>query len=109
MTLYRGASFILTIAVTDPAGDPVDLTGATARAEIRTRAAKASSLILDLAPSITDAAGGIITINVPAATTAVLEPQTGKWDLLVETSGGDTLLIVPTEEINISALATEPA
>lgn len=108
MTIYRGASFILTITVQDADGFPVDLTGATVRAQVHTRAAKSSAMILDLAPAITDAVNGVITINRSAAVTAVLEPQSGVWDLMVTTAAGDTLLIVPTEEITISALATPP-
>lgn len=105
MTIYRGASFKLTILVKDPAGDPIDLTGGTALAEVRKRAAVSSTLILDLAPTITSPTAGEITINVPPATTATLEPQTAKWDLLV-TLGTDTLVIVPTEDITIAPLAT---
>lgn len=108
MTIYRGASFILSITVQDSDGNPVDLTGATARAEVRSRAAKSATLILDLAPAITNAAGGVITINVSGDDTAALEPGAGKWDLVVETAGGDTLLVVPTEDITIEALATAP-
>lgn len=108
MTIYRGASFILTITVQDANGDPVDLTGATARAEVRKRAAVSSTLILNLAPTITNAAGGVIAINVSGDVTAALEPGSGKWDLVVETAGGDTLVIVPTEDITIEALATAP-
>lgn len=109
MTIYRGASFILTINVRDTDGNPVDLTGATARAEVRRRAAVSSALVLDLAPAITDQAGGIITINIPGATTAALEPGTGKWDLLVDMPGGDTLVLVPPSDITIEATATGAA
>ena len=109
MTIKRGVSFILTITVRDANEDPIDLTGATARAEVRSRAAKAATLILDLAPTISDATGGVISINVPPAQTADLEPGVGKWDLLLDMPGGDTLEVIPTEDITIAATATEPA
>lgn len=108
-TIYRGASFILGVVVKDSNGDPYDLTGATARAEVRRRAAPTAELVLDLEPTITLAPGGVISINVSAAATAGLEPQTAKWDLIVDTAGGDSLVIVPPEDIVIAPLATAPA
>jgi len=108
MTIKRGVSFILTITVRDANGDPVDLTGATPRSQVRSRAAKAATLILDLAPTISDPTGGVISINRPASETAALEPGAGKWDLLVDMPSGDTLEVVPTEDITIVATATEP-
>lgn len=109
LTIYRGASFLLTTTVKDEAGAAIDLTGATVRAEIRTRAAVSATLLLDLAPTISDGPGGVITINISPAATAALSPQVAKWDMVADMPGGDALVIVPTDDIQILPLATAPA
>jgi hypothetical protein len=70
--------------------NPVDLTGITTEAVVR-RTNK-TEVLLDLNPSITNAAGGEITIPaIPSATTALIE-FTGdfNWDLvLVDNASGE--------------------
>lgn len=67
-------------AVTD---SPTDLTDYTPAAEVKTRID--GNLLIDLNPSITDAANGEITIpSIPSATTEVLtKTGTFTWDLVL--------------------------
>jgi len=80
-------TFKLVVLVTDSAGDPVPLTGgASVYAEIGDIVTGIE--YLDLEPTITDAAGGEITISKE-----VNEPTVGEnwvWDLLVTYSDGTT-------------------
>lgn len=105
MTIYRGITFKLVILVKDAAGAAIDLTGASARAQVRKRAAVSSALILDLQPSVTNPTAGEITISRPPAETAALAPQVGKWDLLVDMDD-ETIVVIPTADIEIMSLAT---
>lgn len=87
-TLTIGSTFgPITFTGKDANGDPADLTGYTAYAEVRT--SSGSTVIIDLSPEITDELGGEITI--PAITdeaTAGLTAGKYQWDMLLEDSSG---------------------
>jgi hypothetical protein len=58
-------------------GDPVDLTGRTARMEVRTKP-DATSVVLTATPYITlGAEAGTISISIPANVLAGIRPRTG--------------------------------
>ena len=61
-------------------GTVVDLTGFTVAAQVRDRN---GTLVLDLAPSITDAAGGQIAISLASTVTAGLAAGRYFWDLVI--------------------------
>ena len=87
----QGANWKLTITWRDSADALVNLTGYSARAEVRS--ASDSSLLLaasTVAGTITlGGAAGTIAINVPAATTGALTAQTAKWDLELTSGSGE--------------------
>ena len=71
----------IVVTVTDSAGDPFDLAGSTVAAKIKDTD---GTVILDLAPAITDEAGGIITITITDEQTVGLAPAVNlAWDLIL--------------------------
>ena len=93
------------VTCTDDAGDPFDITGATVSSKIKS---KAGVLILDLAPVITDATGGLITITVTDEQTAGLTYDTNgaKWDLILELSNGEILPPIVAGDVTITNTIT---
>lgn len=88
--IFQGATWTWQVEMTNPNDTVMNLTGYSVRGQLR-RTYDASTIELDLTSgsmiTISDAPNGVISINVPAATTAVL---TGayKWDVeLVSGSG----------------------
>ncbi|MGW0486215.1 hypothetical protein [Nonomuraea sp. NPDC003214] len=87
--------FILTQGVDK---EPIDLTGAQVRAQIRTNHSAAAPLLHDLAAAghltITDAAAGIATMLIPGAVSAAWEWRVGVWDLELVDAGGRPLRLL---------------
>ena len=69
----------------DSACDPVDLTGWSVWAEVRT--SPAGPVVVNLSPSITNAAGGEITISATDNVTATWKEGSYKWDLVLQDTG----------------------
>ena len=83
----QGATFKPVLTWKDSAGAAINLTGYTARMQVRSQ--ETNDLILDCAAYI--ALGGVagtITFSVPAAITAALAAGKYKYDLELESSGG---------------------
>lgn len=89
--IEQGATFYQQIVWKDSAGDPIDLTGYTARMQLR-KTVKATDVILSLTTEngrITlGGAEGTITLEVDAEDTADLTEFCGVYDLEVEASDG---------------------
>ena len=89
--IEQGADFFLDLTYKDDTGAPVDLTGYSARMQIREEISSPTALV-----SISSASGeitlggitGTISIHIPATTTAALSFNTGKYDLELEDSAG---------------------
>lgn len=78
-------------------GTPVNLTGATARMEVRKKASD-SSVVLTATPFITlGGTAGTVDLNIPASTLAGIAPRTGQssyvFDLEIVTGGTVTALL----------------
>ncbi len=93
LSIEAGATFRRRLRWTAGAiGTPIDLTGCTARMQLR--AAVASPTVL---ANLTSENGGIalggiagpIDLHIPAATTAALEITAGVWDLELVAPDGD--------------------
>ena len=88
-TISRGAACEpLVITIKDKTlQTPIDFTGYRAFAYIKH--APTEDLILDLAPNVTNAAGGEITIPaISPAVTSTIPAGSYKWDLVLESSTG---------------------
>ncbi len=98
LTIYQGATFRrklkLEIAPIPPetVGTPVDLTGATARMQVRLNAAS-DDVLLELNDSngrlvITDEQSGELTMEISATDTAALDFTQGVYDMEIEYANG---------------------
>lgn len=91
LKIYQGATFSRTVAITDGAGDPVDLTGATARMQVR-QSIDDDSVLLELTTEngriSHDGVGGVLTLVVDDEDTALLSFSNAVYDLEVEYVNG---------------------
>jgi hypothetical protein len=89
---YSGGTLSLSFTCKDNEGDPVDLTGYSARAEVRPTISS-EEVTLDLAPTIPTPANGVISINIPDEVTATIEPGSYVWGLVLVTPTGGVIPI----------------
>jgi hypothetical protein len=92
LEIKQGATLSLVATWKDSAGTAIDLTGYTARAQVRATY-DSSSTILSLTSGAGDislgGAAGTVTITVSATVTAALTaPWAGVWDLELASGGG---------------------
>lgn len=90
VTIEQGATWLLTVTWNDSNGDPVNLTGYTAVATVKTTYGGTALITASsTGGTITlGGAAGTIAINVPYATTGAVSAQTGVWDLELTSGGG---------------------
>lgn len=84
ITIEQGATFSLVVTWEDSAGSAVDLTGRTARMQIRDRVAATDTLIeltTENGRIALGGAAGTITLTITAADTAALDFRSGVYDL----------------------------
>ena len=80
---YTGATFSASFTCKDSAGAVVNLTGYTARAQLRP-SVSSDELTLNLAPTIPSPATGIINITVTDEVTATIDAGTYYWDVVLD-------------------------
>jgi hypothetical protein len=96
LTINQGETFNLTVTWTDSAGSPINLTGYTARLQVReTYSSTATVVSLTSGAGITlGGAAGTIAIVIAASTTAALTaPFSGVYDLELVNSSVVTRLL----------------
>ena len=81
LTVEQGASYSTTVTVNGSDGSPTNLTNYTAAAQLRK--SYYSSTATNFTVSISNAAGGEITMTLTAANTANLTPGRYVYDLLI--------------------------
>jgi hypothetical protein len=89
---YSGATLSLSFSCKDENGDAVNLTGYTARAEVRPTISS-STITLNLAPTIPTPANGIISVSIADEVTALIEPGAYVWGLVLVTPAGGVIPI----------------
>lgn len=89
ITVATGEDFGFTLTIQDSADNPVDITGDTFTAEVRRAAGK--PLAATFTCTITNAANGVLSVQLPNTETAKLKARTNyKWDLFrTENVSGD--------------------
>lgn len=93
LALYKGDDFTFMVSVRDSAGQPVDLTGATARAQIRASIG-ATSILGTFVPTV-DATAGNIWLHLEDTVSANL-PAAGVWDVEIDRDGDIVTLAAGT-------------
>jgi hypothetical protein len=89
---YSGATLSLSFSCKDENGDAVNLTGYTARAEVRPTISS-STITLNLSPTIPTPANGIISVSIADEVTASIEPGAYVWGLVLVTPAGGVIPI----------------
>lgn len=111
ITIEQGSTFQKIVTYKNVNGDPVNLTGYTAEMQIR-KTKESSTIIQTLSTSngllILGGESGTITMNIPGATTDLLDFVWGRYDLELY-PGGDTNLAVRLLEgkVNLSKQVTQ--
>ena len=93
-TIDKGSTFSLTLTYKDASGDPVNLTGWTARMQIRETPSSASTVLTSTggSPTITisntNFATGVIAVTISATNTASISVPVAYYDIEVESAAG---------------------
>jgi hypothetical protein len=109
LTLYRGDSYHWLFTLWTDAGKttPADLSGATAKAEIRN--APAGATIVSLVCTIPTAAPhNVVDVKLTAAASAGL-PATGVWDLQITYTASGDVTTVLAGPVTVTADVTDSA
>jgi hypothetical protein len=90
LSIEQGATFRLALVWKDSEGDPVDLTGYTARMQIRPAVASTEVLLsLTSGSGITlGGATGAVNVLATAAQTAAIDSKKGVYDLELQSADG---------------------
>lgn len=87
LVLYRGDYFSMNITVKDNAGTPINLTGYTAKSQIRTSYDAVSAY--DATCTITDPTNGKVSITFPSSVMTTVTPGDYIWDFQVTQPDGN--------------------
>lgn len=87
ISLYQGQTFSLSLTLKDSLGVPMNLSGYSISSYIKTNYSDTAKLC-DLNAVISNAASGIVTLNIPATTTASLPVNLSFYDLEMSDIGG---------------------
>ena len=87
----QGATFSYALTLTDSVGAPVNLTGYTARMQMR-RSVQSPDILISLTTAngrlVITPLTGVITMTISATDTAALNFQSAVYDLEIESAGG---------------------
>lgn len=86
IVITRGDTTTLSITITSNGTTPIDITGRTYRAQVRSNT-EDTSYELAFTCTLTTPASGVLTCVLSAAQTATLEPGNHTWDLEENASG----------------------
>jgi hypothetical protein len=80
LSITQGSSFSIRLEIRDAQGTAEDLTGYGVRGHLKNKYSDVTPL-LDLSPTISNAAGGQVDINVSASVTTTLPITQGVYDI----------------------------
>jgi hypothetical protein len=98
MTIEQGSTFSLSLVYKDAANKVVDLSGYSARMQVRSTLS-ASTVLLEVTTDSVDQmwivpSAGQINIKLPHSVTALLAPSIAVYDLELESSGGEVIKLI---------------
>lgn len=90
LAVYQGDSFSLELVLTDDAATPapIDISGWTGKAEVRTKAGPGGQLLASFDVTVVDGPGGRVRIKLPSSESAKIIAD-GVWDLRFTDAAGD--------------------
>jgi hypothetical protein len=100
MRARQGQTFnrVFTWSVND---SPINLTGYTARMQVRRRPSGSSAVVLDASPYITlGTSNGQVTLNIPASILEDISPATYVYDLELDNGGTVTTLLAGSFQVD---------
>ena len=92
LTIYQGATYRRRLRWSDAARQPIDLTGCTARMQVREDVESPTvllSLTTENGRTVRGGAVGTIDLTIAAFDTAAIKWTAGAWDLEIVHPGGD--------------------
>jgi hypothetical protein len=89
---FCGATLSMSLVCKEDDGDAFNLTGYTARGQVRDKPG-GSTLVLNLSPTIPTPANGTIVISVSDESTAAVAPGIYSWDVVLDTPAGGVIYI----------------
>lgn len=101
----QGSTYASTIDVLDPNGLPFDLSGYSARGQIRKTYASANAI--DFTTNINDPESGKVNISLSATQTRVMKSGRYVYDVEIYNSGGNVIRI-REGQVEISPATTRP-
>lgn len=110
-TIYQGATFRRRLTWKAPSGAPIDLTGCSARMQVRPSVASPIVLLglsSDNGRIALGGASGTIELHLSAADTAAIAWDAGVFDLEVEDAAGDVVRLA-AGSIKVSPEVTRDA
>jgi hypothetical protein len=102
LRIYAGDDVTVKVNVNNPDGTPADLTGATAKAQVRARAADVAALA-DFTTAVD--ASGFVLLGLDAAATAMLPAQC-VWDCELMFAGGSPVTTIAAGSVRVRAEVT---
>ena len=107
--IQRGVSWEITVALRDPdTREPVDLGGCTVYAQARQQPWRTGGLFIELAPTITDAEGGEITLAMSRTVSAECSVGEYRWDMFLRLPSDAVDMIIENSEMRVVQPATIP-
>lgn len=113
---FAGTFYEVYLGEDDPGNVPFNLTGGTARAQIREKkrgtGTTESTLIKSLPVTMPSPTTGVVMINLSRAQTKALpnkSPDEIEWDLVFTDASGNDYTLVPTQPAQIISPPTNPA
>ena len=81
ITMQAGEDYVLTMNVKDSLGSPVDLTGYSYAAQMRTKPAPVGSVLANYSTTIVTPSAGLIRVKLSKEQTLANSGKAGTWDL----------------------------
>lgn len=91
ITIEQGATFQMSLLWKDSAGDPVNVTGYTARMQVREKVTSTTTLLSltsDAGDIVLGGTAGTIDVTASATATAAIDEKRGVYDIELVSPGG---------------------
>src|SRR4051812_8305390 len=105
LSIYQGDDWSSSVQVSNPDGTPADLTGYSAKSQIRTDVAdNASTVAAEILTVISNATGGEISMSLSNTVTKTLSGGRYKWDIQITSPLGIVTTILTGDAIVASEI-----
>jgi len=108
--IKKGSTYIHTFTYVNSAGVAIDLTGYTARMQIRETIENVATVYSGVSGGDITMGGvaGTVTLSIPAATTAAWVFASGVYDIEIESPAGIVIGLVGVSRVTVTPEVTRP-